>query len=233
LSAIDDHGHEVIDLISKMDRRWPDDFRLERIRGYASEHTLTMKLADVAEPRIVLVMTGWTDYAWSSDNVAAAQAKKEMTPPSLQVKDAKGGWRTVIEDIGIPVGRPQTVTVDLTEKFLSADRECHLPACASIGDQILVDTGWKIAVEVTGRSHPRCLRFEEFLGRGNATAASHSATIIAASRLSPWKVMTGRYTPRAMCGNCFFKKHDMFVISRPGDEIESFVPGRLAGACPR
>jgi len=31
-----------------MDRRWPDDFKLDRIRGYADEHTLTMKLAEPA-----------------------------------------------------------------------------------------------------------------------------------------------------------------------------------------
>src|SRR5947207_8406137 len=48
LSAIDDHGNDVLDLISKMDRRWPRDFKLDRIRGYADQHTLTMKLAEPA-----------------------------------------------------------------------------------------------------------------------------------------------------------------------------------------
>src|SRR2546430_5864053 len=38
LSAIDDHGNDVLDLISKMDRRWPGDFNLDRIRGYADDH---------------------------------------------------------------------------------------------------------------------------------------------------------------------------------------------------
>ena len=36
---------------------------------------------------MVLLLTGWTDYAWSSDNVAAAQAGKSMMLPALQVKD--------------------------------------------------------------------------------------------------------------------------------------------------
>ena len=91
--------------------------------------------------RIVLLLTGWTDYAWSSDNVAAAQAGKTMTLPALQVKDVQGQWRTVIEDIGIPVGRPQTVTVDLSGKFLSSSREVRLVTSMRIlWDQILVDT---------------------------------------------------------------------------------------------
>ena len=32
----------------RMDRQYPDDFRRDRIRGYAAEHTLTMKLAEPA-----------------------------------------------------------------------------------------------------------------------------------------------------------------------------------------
>src|SRR5437660_6010935 len=125
LTAIDDHGHDVLDLISKMDRRWPDDFKLDRIRGYADEHTLTIKLAERSR-HIILLLTGWTDYAWSSDNVAASQAGKAMSPPALQVKDEKGNWRTVIADVGIPVGRPQTVTVDLSGKFLSPNRDVRI-----------------------------------------------------------------------------------------------------------
>src|SRR5687768_17842451 len=63
-----------------------------------------------------------------------------MMLPALQVKDERGRWRTVIQDIGIPVGRPQTVTVDLTGKFLSANREVRLVTNMRIlWDQILVD----------------------------------------------------------------------------------------------
>src|SRR5712692_7807097 len=109
-----------------MGRCWPGGIKLDRIRGYAEEHTLTMKLSDPASAKVLLLLTGWTDYAWSSDSVAAAQAGKTMKPPSLQVKDEKGNWRTVIEDMGIPVGRPQTVTVDLTGKFLSDSREVRI-----------------------------------------------------------------------------------------------------------
>jgi hypothetical protein len=36
---------------------------------------------------------------------------------------------------------------------------------------------------------------------------------------SPWKVMTGRYTREGDVRELLFKSDDMFVISRPGDEI--------------
>ncbi|HEY0348474.1 MAG TPA: hypothetical protein VGC60_10015, partial [Pyrinomonadaceae bacterium] len=223
LSAIDDHGNDVLDLISKMDRRWPSDFKLDRIRGYADQHTLTMKLADRPESRVVLLMTGWTDYAWSSDNVAASQAKKEMTPPSLQVKDRKGNWRTVIEDIGIPVGRPQTVTVDLTGKFLSADREVRLVTNMRIyWDQILVDTSdGKTPVQINRLDPARAdLRWRGFSAEVTPDGREpFGYDYRRVSFTSPWKVMTGRYTREGDVRELLLRSDDMFVVSRPGDEI--------------
>ena len=272
LTAVDEHGQDVLDLISQMDRRWPNDFEIDRIRGYADEHTLTMKLsfagsADVSSAtarrslvetkntrperrslsahrggkaattnnradakaknssaeRVVLLLTGWTDYAWSSDNVAASQAGKESQPPSLQVKDKKGIWRTVIKDIGIPVGRPQTVTVDLTGKFLSPDREVRIVTNMRIyWDQILVDTS-------DGKSPLQITRLDP--SRADLHWRGFSAEVTPDGRepfgydyrrvsfTSPWKVMTGRYTRAGDVRELLLKSDDMFVVGRPGDEI--------------
>jgi hypothetical protein len=46
--------------------------------------------------------------------------------PYLQVKDKHGQWRTVIEDMGMPAGKPKTIAVDLTGKFLSSSREARI-----------------------------------------------------------------------------------------------------------
>ncbi len=109
--AIDEHGHDVLPQIVAADRRYPDDFGLLPIRGYAAPHELILDLGPPSNGA-VLLLTGWTDYAFSSDNVAASQSQRGMAPPSLQVKDASGAWRTVIEEMGFPVGRPQTVVVE-------------------------------------------------------------------------------------------------------------------------
>ncbi|MEZ5392309.1 MAG: hypothetical protein R2724_05400 [Bryobacterales bacterium] len=44
----------------------------------------------------------------------------------LQVRDQRGEWRTVIDDLGLPGGRPRTMAVDLSGKFLSASREVRI-----------------------------------------------------------------------------------------------------------
>ena len=228
LTATDDHGDDVLALISKVDRRWPDNFKVDRIRGYAEEHALTLKIAEklkVPSPKskVHLFLTGWTDYAWSSDNVAASQADKEMKPPSLQVKDRAGKWRTVIEDIGIPVGRPQTVTVDLTGKFLSADHDVRIVTNMRIyWDQILVDSSDEAGRnQTTGLEPVRAdLQWRGF--SAEVTPDGREPFVYDYRRVSftsPWKTMIGHYTREGDVRELLLNSDDMFVISRPGDEI--------------
>jgi len=70
-----------------------------------------------------LILNGWVDWADGSTFMAAAQeGKGGLMPPYLQVKDAAGEWRTAIEDMGMPDGKPKTIAVDLSDKFLSGSR---------------------------------------------------------------------------------------------------------------
>jgi hypothetical protein len=234
LSATDDQGHDVLARISHLDRRFPDDFRLDRVRGYASEHTLSMKLDEGVGKgaRTLLLLTGWTDYSWSSDNVAASHSGKATKLPALQVKDERGQWRTVIEDIGIPVGRPQTVTVDLTGKFLSPDREVRILTNMRIyWDQILVDTS-------SGDFPSRLTRLDPVIADLRWRGFSREVTpdgrepfgydYDKISYTSPWKVMPGRYTREGDVRELLNRTDDVFLISRPGDElILSFDATRL------
>ena len=282
--AIDEHGHDVSARIAQLDRRYPDDFSLETIRGYAAEHTLTLELRDEgrgmrdelrdegggmrdelrdedgrgrnesksrrfnqhafiphpsslipsSSPRTTLLLTGWTDYAFSSDNVAAAQRGLSLRPPALQVRDARGRWQTVIEDIGIPVGRPQTVVVDLTGKFLSRRREVRIVTNMRIyWDQILFDTSPAPSspMQLTRLDAASAdLRWRGFSAQvspdGRAPYLYDYARVAAAS---PWKVFTGRYTREGDVRELVQTADDMYVISRPGDELSlSFDAGALA-----
>jgi cytochrome c-type biogenesis protein CcmH/NrfG len=227
LTAVDEHEHDVLSRITKVDRGYPDDFRRDRIRGYAEEHTLTLKLAEANDShhpeKVVLLLTGWTDYAWSSDNLAAVQARKEMMLPALQVKDSQGRWKTVIENVGIPVGRPQTVTVDLTGKFLSASREVRIVTNMRIlWDQILVATFDDASRVKTTRMDPAraLLRWRGFSREVTPDGREpYGYDYQRVSLMSPWKAMPGRYTREGDVRELLLQADDMFVISLPGDEI--------------
>jgi Flp pilus assembly protein TadD len=236
LAAVDEHGHDVLSRIARLDREYPDDFKLYGIRGYADEHELTLKL-DPSASRVKLLLTGWTDYAWSSDNLAASQSGKSLQLPALQVKDKQGLWQTIVENVGIPVGRPQTVVADLTGKFLSESRDVRIVTNMRIyWDQILVDTsGGDFPLRLT-RLDPSVadLRWRGFSlehspdGRQPLTYDYKQVSFT-----SPWKVMTGHYTREGDVRELVRASDDMFVISRPGDEITlSFAADKLP-ALPR
>lgn len=225
LAATDEHGHDILARLSHQDRQFPDDFALDTIRGYSAEHTLTLKLADESEAnaRTLLLLTGWTDYAFSSDNVAASHAGRMMQPPALQVKDARGRWRTVIENIGIPIGRPQTVTLDLTGKFLTRNREVRIVTNMRIyWDQILVDTsGGNSPFQLTRLDaaiadlHWRGYSAE--LSPNNQEPFGYDYEHVQFQ--APWKTAVGRYTREGDVRELLSQTDDIFVISRPGDEV--------------
>jgi tetratricopeptide (TPR) repeat protein len=232
LAAVDEHGHDVLARIARLDREYPDDFPLYPIRGYAKDHELTLQLGPSESTHTRLLLTGWTDYAWSSDNLAASQSGKSLTLPAVQVKDKQGQWRTVIENVGIPVGRPQTVIADLTGKFLSSSRDVRIVTNMRIyWDQILVDTS-------DGNAPLRMTRLDPSVAtlRWRGFSLEHSPDgrqpltydYKQVSFTSPWKVMTGHYTREGDVRELLLASDDMFVISRPGDELSlSFAASQL------
>jgi len=227
LTAVDEHGHDVRPLIAALDRRWPDDFGLERIRGYAKPHTLTLDLGQDAD-RAVLLLTGWTGYAWSADNVAASQAGLVLHAPSVEVRDRSGAWQTAVSNVGFPVGRPQTVAVDLTGRWRGPSREVRISTNMPIyWDRILVDTSGADAAVVTTTIDATIatLRWRGFSAEVSPDGHEpFGADYDRVSTVSPWKTFPGAYTREGDVRALLAKSDDMFVIARPGDEIALSFP---------
>jgi hypothetical protein len=250
-AAIDEHGHDVLGRLARLDRTYPDDFKLLPIRGYAEPHELTLDLGEegagsrvsgsgkkgtsTSAPSTLLLLTGWTDYAWSSDNVAASQRGLELKFPSLQVKDKEGKWRTVVGNLGIPVGRPQTLVVDLTGKFLSASREVRILTNMRVyWDRIQVATGGDFPSKLT-RLDPASatLRWRGFSAEvkpdGREPLTYDYARV---SLASPWMAFTGSFTREGDVRELLKVADDMFVVSRAGDEISLSFDAALLPALP-
>lgn len=219
--VVDDHGHDVRSRVARVDRQYPDDFTLAAIRGFAEPHTLTIDVRDDWSPSLLL-LTGWTDYAFSSDNLAGHQAGLTLQPPSLQIRDAAGAWRTAIADIGIPVGRPQTIVVDLARELRRGEHEIRISTNMRIyWDQILVGRSVATDLKTTsidpGTARLRARGFSAEVrpdGKDPPTYDYHRVTAE-----SPWKTMTGRYTREGDVRELLTTSDDMFVIAKPGDEI--------------
>jgi hypothetical protein len=220
--ARDGRGRDLTKAVAARDRRYADGFGLLPLRGYAEEHELLLELGEDAD-EAVLLLNGWTDYAFSSDNVAATQRGWAMRPPSLEVRDAEGRWQTALSEIGIPVGRPQTVALDLAGLWQGPSREVRLVTNMRIyWDEIRV-AARREAVE-TRVSVLEPLR-AELRWRGYSAQASPDGRepwLYDYARVSwdaPWKVFPGRYTREGDVRELLEPGDDVFVFSRPGDEL--------------
>lgn len=237
LAAIDSAGRDVLDRVSRADRRFVDNLPLAAVRGYADDHALTLTLPPAGPGgRRLLLLTGWTDYAFSSDNVAAHQAGLTLVPPSLEVRAPDGTWRTAIDSIGVPVGRPQTVVVDLTDAIPANAREVRIRTTMRVyWDQVLVDTSDGRAPFTVDRLEADAARLAlrgysaELTPDGREPFAYDYARV---SHRSPWKLLPGRYTREGDVRELVAQTDDMFVVARSGDEIALSFDARTLPALP-
>ena len=224
LRAIDDAGHDLTDRIAHLDGRYADGFPLAPFRGYAEMHSLTLDLGPTSGPT-TLLLTGWTDYAFSSDNLAAHQAGVALVMPVLEVRKPGGEWRPTGVDIGIPVGRPQTIGVDLSGVLERDEREVRLTTNFRIyWDRIQVADG--VSPEAVGvRATRLAARSADLRERGFSAevrpdgAGPLTYDYARVSHVPPWKTMAGRYTREGDVRELLAHADDMFVIARDGDEV--------------
>ncbi|HKY20602.1 MAG TPA: FG-GAP-like repeat-containing protein [Vicinamibacterales bacterium] len=225
IAAVDHHGHDVLARVRAIDRQYADDFRLENIQGYAEPHSLTLDFGVVAaRTRALLLLTGWTDYAFSSDNVAASQRSLAAALPALEIQKGDGTWRPIDLEVGIPVGRPQTIAMDLTSQLPATLGRVKLRVSTSLRvywDQILLDLSEPAPVEVVRLDAASA----DFRWRG--FSAELPIEGIGPSRYdyakttpwNPWKTMPGRYTRYGDVVPLLRSADDMFVVSSSGDEL--------------
>jgi hypothetical protein len=121
------NGVDVLKQVLHRDRAYADQFR-RTLDGAAEMWSLELTFSANAAPNneAVLVLSGWVDWADGSTFLGKAQERSPLVTPYLQVRNANGEWATVIEDMGMPAGKPKTIAVDLTGKFLSASREVRI-----------------------------------------------------------------------------------------------------------
>jgi tetratricopeptide (TPR) repeat protein len=237
--ASDQHGSNVLPQLLTADNKYVDTFA-HNYSGVAELHNLDLDFGRAAtNNRAILVLSGWVDWADGSTFVAAGQENKDgLIFPYLQVKDSNGRWKTVITDMGIPSGKPKSMVVDLTGKFLSASREIRIVTnlCVYWDEIFLSEKTTPPQMKAT----PLNAKSADLRYRGFSHAMIHPARTqpeeFEYEKWSPstmWNPTPGFYTRYGNVQELLTDADDRMVIMGSGDELRlKFDAGHLPPPAP-
>jgi tetratricopeptide (TPR) repeat protein len=224
LAARDHRGSDVRARLAARDAAYVDGFSRD-LSGRAEMHYLELDFGKAATAnQAVLILNGWVDWADGSIFAAAAQEGKELLMPRLQVKDTEGQWRTVIDDMGIPAGKPKTIAVDLSRKFLSSSREIRIATNLCVyWDEVFLSED---AAPPEARLHDLAMTRAELRFRGFSRPIIHpqrkqpeTFDYSVISAVSNWNPTRGLYTRYGDVRPLLAGIDDHFVVFGSGDEL--------------
>jgi len=226
LTARDGSGRNVLPALLARDHIYADGFTRD-VAGIAEMHALDLDFGpDAARGNhAILVLTGWVDWADGSTFLKAAQTRQPLVSPSLQVRDASGHWKTVIEDMGMPSGKTKTIAVDLTGKFLSASREIRILTNMCVyWDEIFLGED---SAAPSARITPTLLTGAQLHFRGFSRIAvdpqrkqPEAFDYGTVSPLSNWNPTPGMYTRYGDVQELVKDVDDRLVVMGSGDELQ-------------
>ena len=225
VSAVDDHGNNVLPLILKADGRYPTDFHRDRILGLADLHSLALDLGSFPQQsRATLWLKGWV--FWTDSNASRAlmsNRKLQMISPYVQVRDPQGKWVTVIPDMGLPSGTNRTMMVDLTGKFKSTDHHVRIVTNFCVyWDQIFFTTEQSPApVPISLPLLSANLHYRGFSAYNTDPEHLRPDTFDYTRRLvnAPWNPALGRFTRYGTVAPLLSHADDELVAMSTGDEM--------------
>jgi Flp pilus assembly protein TadD len=233
IGAWDDHGHDVLPLIAKHDRRYVTSFEELPYAGFAKLHWLELDLGEWdAQKPLRLLLDGYTDYFTATSMYAADQAGIKVIAPYVEAQDAQGQWTRVVDDMGFPAGLARTMVADLTGKLPAGTRRIRIVNNLKIY--------WD-AVRVDQTPEPRDVRVMEiplanaelaFLGFPRETRLHPASDTIYSYRrrsmTGPYARAAGNYTRYGDVRNLLGAADDRFAIFSSGEGVKlDFDPRKL------
>jgi hypothetical protein len=224
-SAVDERGADVLPALRAADDVFVSNLVPTRYQGVVEPHDLVLDLGpDAGRRDSYLYLRGWIYPTDASINVALAQQSAiRVTPPSLEVRDASGKWRTVFPDIGFPSGKDKTLVIDLAGKFPTADHHVRIRTTMQIyWDQAFVareparkDVKLTTLSPVSADLHAR--GFSRTYRKGGRYGP-YWFDYDSVSTRAPWRSITGAFTRYGDVLPLLRRPDDMYVVMAPGDE---------------
>lgn len=223
--ALEDGRNSVGGRLLRKDGRYVDGFYRD-FRGVARMHTLDLDFSGAAAfNRAVLVLNGWVDWADGSTFLQQAQSSPEgLVPPRLQAKNGRGEWVTILEEMGMPAGKPKTIAVDLTGKFPSASRQLRIVTNLSLywDEAFLIEDSRPPETRLTTvQARDAGLHFRGFSKNVVHPLRRQPELFFyePVSLTAPWNPTPGLYTRYGPVTELLGQVDDRMVIMGSGDEL--------------
>lgn len=224
-SATDDHGRDVLPQLRAKDDVYVSNLTSLDYQGLVAPHDLILDLGEEAgQPGSRLFMQGWVYPTDASINVALSQhSSAKVTMPSLEVRDARGEWRTAIGNIGFPSGKDKTVVIDLEGKFPTQDHRVRIRTNMQIyWDHAFVATETPSSEVRSTRLRPiradLHARGYSRMYRKGGRHGPHWFAYEDVSAQSPWRQIVGAFTRYGDVLALLGSADDRYVVMAPGDE---------------
>ena len=223
--ALDHHGYDVSDALKAVDYRYAIEHEPGAFQGVVDPHFIVLDLGEVPDDLgLILFLNGWIFPTDTSINLSLSQ-NPSINPhfPYLQVRDENGKWQTVIDPIGIPAGKNKTICIDLTGKFLSADRAVKIVTNMQIyWDSAFFSIGGEdVPTRITELSPNHTdLHYRGFSKMYRPTPhAPHLFDYNEVTTAKQWRDLAGHYTRYGEVTRLLEEIDDMYVILNAGDEM--------------
>lgn len=231
VAARDQHGRDVLPLLSKRDEQYLRAFDKQVAPGLVDEHFVELDLGPLDSPRsITLLLTGWIYPTDTSTNVSLSRSGGPggPQPPRIEVPDAQGNWQVARAYMGFPGGKTKTICIDLSDAFLTNDYRLRIVTSA----QIYWDEAFFTVNEPAAETRQTVLEVESadlhYRGfsaprppRENAPETYDYAQVLANPK---WPPMAGRFTRYGDVTELLGAADDLMVVMSAGDEMTVHFP---------
>jgi Tfp pilus assembly protein PilF len=231
--AWDDHGQNILPLLSRKDRKYVTDFPDVNFTGFTKLHWIELDLGSWNSSKpLRLLLDGFTDYFTATSMYAAEQAGINVIAPYVEAQDSRGNWVRVIDDMGFPAGLARTMVADLSGKIPPGTRRIRIVSNLKIyWDCVRIDqtpelyhlrvTEVPLAnADLAYLGYPREIRLKP----ASDTVYSYSQF----SPTGPYARASGNYTRYGDVKSLLSSSDDKFAIFSSGEGVKlNFDPRNL------
>lgn len=231
-SITDGRGNDLLPGLKHIDGEYVQAFESRIMQGLTDSWTMEFDLGSLKDPQDVrLFLTGWVFPTDTSLNEGIRQNPDlaPPAPPSIQVPDENGGWKTVRPFIGFPSGKTKAMVVDLSGIVSASNSRFRMSSSMELywdqafytineGDAPVEAQSCELqSTHLHYRGFSRRMYSDQALFRNGRAPESYDYSSVRTKQM--WSPISGPFTRYGNVDPLLLAHDDQLVVMGPGDEL--------------